>query len=107
MRETRQFHEAKEALSLVQDNLPLVSQVRHLNRVVGHEESHGARVAGVRLRYRVIRVCHGGALHNVVVVVLNHKAVCVMRVSVVDLESQIVRAEHNLRVNRRDLRTWA
>lgn len=88
--ETRQFDEAEEALSRLQNHESLVTQVEDLQPVICPQEGHAGRVAGFGFGDAVRCVCHGGALHNRVIVLLYHKSVRVMFVFVVDLRGRRV-----------------
>lgn len=64
----------------------MMAHVLNLHCVVRPEEGNTASVTGVGLGDAMRCGCHGGALHNLVVVMLNHKSVRVMLVFVVDLQ---------------------
>lgn len=84
--QARQFDESEEALARLQDDLPTVAQIRHSDRVTCPQERHGSCVTGVGLGDGMVRVCHGSALHNRIVVVHYLESVRVMLIFVVDLQ---------------------
>lgn len=86
--EARQFDEAEEAFARLQNHQSLVAQVEELQPVICPQEGHAGRVAGIGFGDAVRCVCHGGALHNRIIVLLYHKSVRVMFVFVVDLRGR-------------------